>query len=710
VPVATNLRVLARSYAASPGLAAALILTIGAGAGGNAAALAFIRGYGHHAGADLSTAARQSLSQATILLEGICAVVLLLAAATVTGLLLSRASARARETAVKVSLGSSRRQLLRQSVTESAAIALAGSLAALLVSVWASRLIPLLLFAEDAEQLTWTADWQTIGVTTTIWIAIIAACGAAPALLSPQEAPVRVLRGGSPTLTGSTSTRRIRNGLVIAQVTLCMLLVETAGIIQDDLQHALRTERGRALASLLVVDVGSPGPDAHDGLAYFAAAGRAAGALSGATGAAWIATLPGSRPVGSDFAVEPPVTGWRDVRFDIGVLPPATRTGGAQAASGRTFRFGDSTSTCRVAVINRSAADAYFSGDAIGRLVKTSDGQPVHIIGVLPASGDPKDLDASRPQLYFAANQNSGSVPVGRDVALATPVDASVRPRVEMDTNVVSPDYFSIFADPPVAGRALNAGDDEEGCRVGTVSQDAAQKAFGGAGVGGALIDRDGERIDIVGVTRAESVGAAQRGGNAAVFLPLAQAYRSVMSLAVRVTAADESTASAIDVAVRHGGGSRMRPVETMSAHLARTALAPERIASALVTACSVIGLVVSLGGIYALIADHVARRRRDLSVRIALGAGAWRVIFSRGGAVTEVVRLTSIGVLAGGAVAAVGAPMLRHVLVQPDLPSAVQCVAAGLAVYFVVVVASLVPAWRAVTVNPRELLARDAS
>ncbi len=290
-----DLRQAARSSMASPGLAAALVLTIGIGAGGDAAIIAFTGGFSAHVAASLSTADRLEFGRVRVLLFAASGLILVLAAATVAGLRLSHAAARTRETAIRVSLGASRRRLAWQSLVESGLVAVAGGGVAAVAHMWTSHLVPMLLFAEDAERLTWSPDWTALALTTLVWVVVIAACGLAPAWAIPQDAPIGVLKGDRPSVFGSPN--RFRRWLVVAQIGLCVLLVEGAGVIREDVHQALRTERARMLASLAVTRVQAlaEASSGTGGADYLAAVKAAVEHVPSVVGAAWIATLPGSR-------------------------------------------------------------------------------------------------------------------------------------------------------------------------------------------------------------------------------------------------------------------------------------------------------------------------------------------------------------------------------------------------------------------------------
>ena len=142
-----------------------------------------------------------------------------------------------------------------------------------------------------------------------------------------------------------------------------------------------------------------------------------------------------------------------------------------------------------------------------------------------------------------------------------------------------------------------------------------------------------------------------------------------------------------------------VRDLETLDAHLVRTSLAPERIVRSLLAVCAALAVVLSIAGVYAVMADLVVRRRRELALRIALGAGPARLVK---GVVREGLRLAIAGALIGLVAAIAGAPLLERVVVRPRLPGPAAMLTACATVAFLVVLACAVPAWRAVSVDPR--------
>jgi len=682
-----------RSYARSPGLTATLVLTVAVGAGSNAAIFAFIGGLVSQGLPGSEAADPSRFTRVAVLLLFACGLILVLACATVAGLLLSRASARMLETAVKVALGATRRRLARQCLIDSLLITLLGGAAGVLFAWWTTHLFPMLFFADDAAQLALTPNRAWLGAAAGAWIVVMAICGMVPVLAVPQRDPSLVLRRDAS--KSSNFARRFRTRLVVAQIAACTLLVVVAGVIREDLRATLRTSRGRVVDSLLVVDVGSPSP------AYFDAVRKKASRLPGVTGVALVGTLPAGRAPVQEFSVERAEQDWREIRLDVAIFAPeGMSVDRLRVASGRMFGIRDGPDACRVALLNQAAADRDFEGDAVGRFLEQPDGQAVQIIGVLASPGH--DAGA-RPLLYYYDNQPAPPDGAGRDRVFHAPRYRATSPGVAMAVDVTSPEYFDVFADPPTAGRAYDASDRPTGCRVALINEEGARTLFDDHAVGNAVIGPDGDRIEIVGVVGAQALGAAQKAVAPMLFLPQAQAAQRVMVLAIRAgDTSPAARASLRDELAQVGGGKLLTPVDTLEAHLERTSLAAERIATTLVGVCAGLALALSLAGVYAVMADLVVRRRRELALRIALGAAAWRLV---GGIVREGLRLAAVGGVVGLAVSVIGAPLLDRVVVRPHLPGPLVLVSACAAVAVLVALACAAPAWRAVRVDPRVVM-----
>src|SRR4029450_10998232 len=154
-----------------------------------------------------------------------------------------------------------------------------------------------------------------------------------------------------------------------------------------------------------------------------------------------------------------------------------------------------------------------------------------------------------------------------------------------------------------------------------------------------------GRRIEIVGVVHAPLLRASQRKPEPAMYLPMSQEFRRRMTLLFGAAAGSGARLGSVRRALEAVPGGRGVRLTTLDAHLSRTALAPERIASVLVGASAATALTLGILGLYAAMAEAVRQRRREIALRLALGAPGWRVIRQ---VVIEGLQLAAAGIVAG--------------------------------------------------------------
>jgi len=214
------------------------------------------------------------------LLLGAVSLVLLIACVNVASLLLARAVSRERELAMRAALGASRYRLVRQCLTESAVLGIAGgaigvSLALVGIEPFV-KLWPGSLPRADEIHL----DWRVLGFALGVSLLSGFFFGLAPALRAPFRELERVLRAGTRTLAGSS--RRLHSGFVSSEIALAVVLLVSAGML------------GRTLVRLSSLD---PGLNVHNILVARMALSPAVLADSGRIAAAWEAVLDRARHV-----------------------------------------------------------------------------------------------------------------------------------------------------------------------------------------------------------------------------------------------------------------------------------------------------------------------------------------------------------------------------------------------------------------------------
>ena len=624
--------------------------------------------------------------------------VFLIACANVASFLLSRATARSRETSVRVALGATRRQLVAQVLSDSAVLAITGGAFGVLLAVCTSYIIPALLFEADARYLAVTPDLASLAAAAVGCIAVTVVCGLAPLFEARHDRPAIVLRRES--MGPSTATTRLRKVLIVAEMAACCALVIATGLLVQSFRAAVQTAAGRAASHSILASVQThlEGPD------YFQDVDTAVRTAVAVSRAAWVARPPGNRAAWRSFRIEPPRLPLRDVTMDVAAFTAEmTNLIEVPLVAGRLFAGTDGPLGCRVAVVNDVAAEVIFDGAAVGTSIEDSTGRRVEIIGVVKQRGTANQAARERPTIYYSLDQTG--LPLGRAGPAQFRVLASrkLAPAI-LSTNVVSSGYFAGMRVSAVSGRLLPPIRPPRSCRVGVINQEAADQYFGGNAVGSTVIDAAGRRTEIIGVVSSATLGRLERRAEPTIFFPMYQEFVTRMTLVVDAGPATDSTVATIRDAVEGvpGRAPNAPPVvERLDQHLGRTALAPLRVAGLLVRVSAVLALALAIIGVYGALTDAAHRRRREIGVRIALGAQSWRVIALVLG---EGARLAAIG----GAVGILAAIGVRELMQQlaPSPPFVVETWLAGpLLLLAVVLVASVLPALRALRIDPLRVL-----
>ncbi|HXT32482.1 MAG TPA: ABC transporter permease [Vicinamibacterales bacterium] len=627
------------------------------------------------------------------------ALVFLTAAASVAGLLLSRAVRRSHETAARITLGATPARLASLVLADSLVISLCGGVFGGVVAFWTASALPAQLYVEDASRLKFAADAWQIARIAAGYSGLMLLCGLAPLMQMRRQGPMDVLRrtgGGS--MTAMSGPRSL---LVVGQMCTCIILVVGAALVFQAFRQSLRTVRADRLGDPIVATLEASGgysrPEA--GQDYFLRAEQALLRVPGVNATAWAGTLPGARPSSATLRFEPRPIGWRDVSVDA-MIPEGRDLLAFTLKGGRMFRGGDGRLACRAALVNEAMAARYFEGNAVGRSMRSAAGRRIDIVGVVDPP--PRWHQSEEPAVYFYETQELATP--SREVKTARLAigihDAAAREELsEIDVNVASPPYFDAVGAKVSAGRTFSTSAEPDGCDVAMVNLEAAATYFGGDALGGAVIDGDGNRTEIIGVVDAGALRVTGRRPDPTVYYPMRQRFIPLMTLIGGTQRASPELIAAISRELRGVAGGAHDPlVLTLDEHNARTSLGPERIATLLVGTCAVIALSLAILGVYGVMSDAVLQKKRDIALRLALGAGAPTIV---AGVVREGLRIAATGAATGLAAAWLLVQFLRHRNAALHAPEAWTWLACPLVLLAIVAVASVLPARWALAVDP---------
>jgi putative ABC transport system permease protein len=369
---------------------------------------------------------------ALLTLLGAVGLVLLIACANVANLLLARAARRTHEIAVRAALGASRGRLVGQLLTESILLSMVGGAGGLLIATAGTRLVLKLASSQIPRAWEIGLDWRVFTFLLAASIGTGIVFGILPALTASRVSPQTALQSAGSRSVGSGSAgwsgRRLRDGLVVAEIALSFVLLVSAGLLLRAFLRLQETPAGlvannvlAARMTLLLRDYSAPG-------SY----GRYVQELEDR-----LRRIPGVRAAG--FIQYLPLQNWGwNAFFSIAGRPPQPQGQGPQSElryvspgyfdalripirSGRLFTDRDTSDAPRVILINEALARRYFPNeDPLGR--RTDRGIIVGVVGDVRTSR--LDRPAS-PEIYYSFAQNTAAT---SDAGVSLVVGTQSRP------------------------------------------------------------------------------------------------------------------------------------------------------------------------------------------------------------------------------------------------------------------------------------------
>jgi len=328
-----------------------------------------------------------------LVLGVLVALVLLIACANVANLLTAQATARAREMALRVSIGAGRWRLVQLVLVESALLAFfAAAIGALLTGWSAPFVVSTINPPDNPARLALPTDWRVLGFGLAMTLIVMLLFGLAPALRASAVKPASALRGGE----DPHSRHRLMHGLITAQIAFCFLVLFVAGLFIatfDQLSNRPTGFSADRLLTLETVTQGAQPPVVWDQVAerLRAVPGVETVALAGwplLSGHSWNGTVSiNGAPPGSVFAYFLNVSpGWIDA-MKIPVI------------EGRDFRVSDTSH--EVVLVNQAFAKQFFNGESpIGKSLGYG-GNLYEVVGLVRDAPYRSLREPILPQAYF---------------------------------------------------------------------------------------------------------------------------------------------------------------------------------------------------------------------------------------------------------------------------------------------------------------------
>jgi predicted permease len=274
----------------------------------------------------------------------------------------------------------------------------------------------------------------------------------------------------------------------------------------------------------------------------------------------------------------------------------------------------------------------------------------------------------------------------------------------------ISPEYFHAAGTSLLQGRAFSGQDDKSAPRVAVVNQLFARRVFGSAtGVLGKSFKReDGTRVQVVGIVEDGKYYQLTEDPKPAMFLPFLQSPSNLTCLVVRangdLSGDEEQLAGAIRSTLRDLDAGLPVNIHTWTQGL-DIALFPSHVATVSLGVLGLMGAMLAITGIFGMAAYSVSRRLRELGIRMALGAQRREVLQA---AVGRAVKLLAFGSAAGIVLGILAGRVLAFIVYQANPRDPLVLVGVVLGMAILGLLATWIPAQRALSVNPLILLREE--
>ncbi len=522
--------------------------------------------------------------------------ILLAACANLGSLFSARAADRSREVALRLALGSSRKRILRQLLTEAVLISLAGGAVGLLGSeVLLRRLSTWQPIAGTPVHLPVTPDAKLYVVALVLALVSGFLFGIVPVRQVLRASPYEIVRAGLSARMGRRLT--VRDVLLVVQIAICAVLVTSSMVAVRGLERSLH----------------------------------------------------------SNFGFEPRNTMLAAVNLAMAGYPDD-----------------------KVPAMQRRMIEAV---------------QSIH--GVESAG-----LVVGYPPLVYTAGSTENVFREGTgDLKQA---NADLAP-YRYD---VSPGYFDAAGTRLLAGRSFTWHDDKNAPAVAVVNRNFAAKMFGSVAnaVGRNYRLQDGTHVQVVGVVEDGKYQTLTEDQKPAMFLPFQMLPVSQCYLVVRSSRDPEELAAAMRNKIRALDAGL--PIDTHTwANLLETVLFPSRIATLALGVMGVMGAMLSITGIFGMAAYAVSKRLRELGIRVALGAKRREVLQA---ALGRPLKLLAFGSAAGLLLGLLATRVLAYIVYQASPRDPLVLAGVVLAMALLGLLATWIPAQRALSVNPMILLREE--
>ena len=340
--------------------------------------------------------------------------VLLIACANVSNLLLARSLLRRHEMTMRLALGAGRRRLVKQLVTEGLLLSLIAAAGGIAVAYWCRNALVLAFpppVAGIVIDYPGQIDWRVLALSASICVLSTLVFALVPAIQASHVDLSGALKTEGSGVLGGTGRSRLRSALVLVQVSLSFVLLAGTGLLLQSLNKMRNANPGFSTDVIVsVADLFSAGYNLERAKIFHTQLLDRVRTLPGVESAALTRVIPFSYNVFSSAPIEvdgyQPPPNEQPTVDDIEVTEDYFTTLGIRIVSGREFVRTDDENAPAVAIINETMAAKYWPGkDALGQRLKVKD-KWVQIVGIAKNANYRTKLETPAPFFYVPLRQN----------------------------------------------------------------------------------------------------------------------------------------------------------------------------------------------------------------------------------------------------------------------------------------------------------------
>ena len=339
-----------------------------------------------------------------LVLLGAIGLVLLIACANLTNLLLARASSRTREIALRQCLGASGLRIVRQTLTESLLLSFLGAVLGVLVAIWIVTALKSFAASQIPNVESVSVDLPVLLFTTAVMLFTGVLCGLAPAIrgarVNLQEAIKEGARGSA-----SRSNRRLNNLFVVSQLALSLVLLIGAALFLQSFRNLLSVNPGFRAENVLMAELALPEQkykEKADVQSFLDQLRQNVSSVPGVQAVELCQVVPFSGDgQGGPFSVEGVQQEQEKVAWIRSSTPGYFAAMGMPIIKGRSFESTDTEKSLPVAIVDERLAQMYSSqGDLVGKRIRIGGGQWLTIVGMVPNVKNRKLDEDPWPYIY----------------------------------------------------------------------------------------------------------------------------------------------------------------------------------------------------------------------------------------------------------------------------------------------------------------------